>query len=170
MLAMVSPVPPGDAGLVVYVPSNTQRPNALSPGGLAVSPLVRKRRSTPYFRLWLLFSDEMLATISCIFSSRISGVERALPRPAYPVVPTIGADGWNGSSVCRPGMVFHSGLVSVVGSNVMLNCVYPYRKSPTVPGEIDRVQAATRLRPFTLSSPAKLASLPPMSVLNVSGM
>src|SRR5436190_21929145 len=125
MLAIVSPVPPGDAGLVGYVPSNTQRPKALSPGGLAVSPLVRIRRSAPNFRLWLLFRDVTLATISCIFSSRISGVERALPRPAYPVVPTIGAEGWNGSSVCRPGIVCHSGLVSVVGNSDILNCVYP---------------------------------------------
>ena len=70
-------------------------------------------------------SDEILATTSCIFSLRISGVERALPRPAYPVVPTIGAEGWYGSTVCRPGIVCHRGFVRVVGSSDMLNCVYP---------------------------------------------
>ena len=97
-------------------------------------------------------------------------MERALPRPAYPVVPTIGADGWNGSSVFRPGIVFHSGLRQVGRQQRHVELRVAVTKIADRAGENVRVHAATRLRPFTSSSPAKLASLPPMLRSNVSGM
>src|SRR5579864_3809675 len=134
MLATALPVPPGDAGLFVNDESKLNRPNALCPGGLAVSLISRWRKSTPNFKLCDPFCQDTPPMFSMVCSRRISGSERAFPKPAYPDGLMIGAEGWNGSEFSRPGIVFQTGSVNVVGRRKFLNFVNPKRYSATTLG------------------------------------
>src|SRR5712692_1901110 len=116
---MTWPVPPGEAGLLVKALSKLNRPKALSPGGLAVSLMSRRRMSVPNFKLWTPRCHVTFAMYSAIFSCRISGLERELPRPAYPAGLMMGAEGWYGSLVSRPGMSFQTGFVRFVGVSTL---------------------------------------------------
>ena len=116
-MAIVSPVPVGDAGLREYVPIEDPaaerafagRAGCFAAGSEAeidavfhVVIALQHRNVRHHLMRFLIANQRRRAGVS---ETCVSG----------------GADdrrrGWNGSSVCRPGMVFQRGLLSVVGSN-----------------------------------------------------
>ena len=103
---------------------NSSVRRALSPGGLAVSPVVRQSQVGAELEAVVALQRVMLAIASCMCSSRISGSERALPKPAYP---RHADDGRRRlvrvGGVAVRGSGYQIGFVNVVGNSAMLNCV-----------------------------------------------
>src|SRR3984957_13982166 len=142
MEAMAFPVPVGEAGLLVKLPSKLNRPNALCEGGESVSLIMCRITSTPNLKLCVPRCQVTLPTFSIPCSRRICGSPRELPNPPNPDGLMMGAEfpkpppgtGCSPGLGTRPGISAQIGEVNTGGIRKLVYRLNPNLYSPTILG------------------------------------